>query len=99
MAILSHRLLAVGFDGVALERLRRLGARITIAAAILTPDYETTSWLSFYLPDHPPVIQANEAQRLSGRFRCRGPALLSRPLLYVVEPRLDRHEELGRAFF
>ncbi len=89
------RLLAIGFDGVAQTVGKSLGD--THAAAIVTTDYESTSWFSFYLPSHPPVIQANEPQRYPD-----APApdarLLSQPLLYVVEPRLDKHAELAAHF-
>ncbi|HWA91377.1 MAG TPA: glycosyltransferase family 39 protein [Rhizomicrobium sp.] len=55
--------------------------------AILTTDYETTSWLSFY--GHLPVVQVNEPERGLG-----GP-LPAGPLLYVAER--DRHELFARA--
>ncbi len=87
------RLLAVGFDGVA-QAIAKARAD-QHAAAILTTDYETTSWLSFYLAV--PVIQANEAQRYPDAA-VPAAALLSQPLLYVVEQRLDKHVELAAHF-
>ncbi|MEJ0027458.1 MAG: glycosyltransferase family 39 protein [Rhizomicrobium sp.] len=89
------RLLAVGFDGVAanIETLRRSNN----AAAIVTTDYASTSWFAFYLPDHPPVIQANEDDRyLDAPVPDAG--LLAKPVLYVVEQRLDKHAELAGRF-
>ena len=67
------------------------------AAALVTTDYESTAWLSFYLPNHPPVIQANQPQRYPDT-PVPGARLLSQPLLYVVEPRLDKHAELAAYF-
>ncbi len=89
------RLLAVGFDGVAanVETLRRSNN----AAAIVTTDYASTAWFAFYLPDHPPVIQANEDYRYPDA-RVPDGGLLGRPALYVVEQRLDKHAELAGRF-
>ena len=89
------RLLAVGFDGVAqnIERLRHANG----ATAVVTTDYESTAWFSFYLPDHPPVIQANEEYRYPDA-RPAGADLLAAPALYVVEQRLDKHRELTGRF-
>ncbi len=89
------RLLAVGFDAVgqnvvALERT-------TGAAAIVTTDYESTAWLSFYLSGHPPVIQANEEFRYPDGL-VPAPEMLRRPLLYVVEQRLDKHAMFSGLF-
>jgi 4-amino-4-deoxy-L-arabinose transferase-like glycosyltransferase len=89
------RLLAVGFDGVAQTVVKARADNH--AAAVLTTDYETTSWLSFYLEDHAPVIQANEPQRYPDA-PVPDAVLLSRPLIYVVEPRLDKHAELAAHF-
>ncbi|MEJ1968077.1 MAG: glycosyltransferase family 39 protein [Rhizomicrobium sp.] len=89
------RLLAVGMDGVA----AKIGTALAdnAAAAIVTTDYASTAWFAFYLPGHPPVIQANESQRYADSTTPDA-ALLSRPLLYVVESRLDKHAELAAQF-
>ncbi len=89
------RLLAVGFEGV--SQKIETAQRATGAAAIVTSDYESTSWFAFYLPGHPPVIQFNEPERyLDAPVPEAG--LLQRPLLYVVELRLDKHKELSGLF-
>ncbi len=89
------RLLAVGFGDVtgAIEQARRQ----TGAAAVVTTDYESTAWFAFYLPHSVPVIQAGEVQRYPDA-PAAAPALLSRPLLYVVETRLDKHAALAADF-
>jgi hypothetical protein len=89
------RLLAVGFDGVAnqVETARASAG----AAAIVTTDYASTAWLSFYLPRHPAVLQLNEPWRYADAPDAPA-ALLSRPLLYVVEQRLDKHAEMSAHF-
>jgi 4-amino-4-deoxy-L-arabinose transferase-like glycosyltransferase len=89
------RLLAVGFDDVA----RRIETQKTTqhAAAIVTTDYESTAWFAFYLPDRPPVIQANETFRYPDSPVPES-ALLQQPLLYVVEQRLDHHALLAPFF-
>ena len=89
------RLLAVGFDDVAMHI--ETVARDSGAAAIVTTDYASTSWFRFYLPARPKVIQANEEFRYPDAA-IPDPALLRRPLLYVVEPRLDKHELLAAWF-
>jgi len=58
-------------------------------AAILTTDYATTAWLSFY--GHVPVVQVNEPQRGLG-----GPIPKGR-LVYVAESTRDRHDLLAGA--
>ncbi|MEI9996443.1 MAG: glycosyltransferase family 39 protein [Rhizomicrobium sp.] len=87
------RLLAVGFDGVAgqVEAAQRANG----AAAILTTDYASTAWLAFYLPA--PVIPVGEDYRYPDS-PVPGAGLLNRPLLYVVERRLDRHTALAASF-
>jgi hypothetical protein len=89
------RLLAVGFDGVAqnIETARAQNG----ASAILTTDYESTAWFAFYLPGHPPVIQANEDYRYPDA-PVPDTKLLTRPLLYVVEQRLDHRDLLAAQF-
>lgn len=89
------RLLAVGFDSVA-RKVEQLQAN-NRAAAILTTDYASTSWLSFYLPSYTKIVQANEEYRYPDAPRA-DIALLSQPLLYVVETRLDRHDLLTPHF-
>jgi 4-amino-4-deoxy-L-arabinose transferase-like glycosyltransferase len=54
----TARMLGAGWSelGVAIDDVRqRLGASV-----IVTTDYGTTAWLSFYLPSHPPVEQITE---------------------------------------
>lgn len=87
----TSRLLAYGFSDV----VRELDARGDRAAALLTSDYETTAWLSFY--GDAPVIQINEPARWADRAQPPA-ALLSQPLLYVAEDRRDRHAQLGARF-
>jgi len=89
------RLLGVGFDQVA-QNVQRLEANVG-AAAILTTDYESTSWFSFYLPAQSRIVQLNEEYRYPDAPRPDA-ALLSRPLLYIVETRLDRHDLVARDF-
>jgi 4-amino-4-deoxy-L-arabinose transferase-like glycosyltransferase len=89
------RLLAVGFDQVA---ARVNSARVAAGAvAIVTTDYASTAWIAFYLPDHPPVIQLNEPWRYADAPAADA-VLLSRPLLYVVERRLDKRAEVAAHF-
>jgi hypothetical protein len=89
------RLLAIGFDGVA-QTIEKT-ANDNQAAAILTTDYASTSWFSFYLPGNRPIVQADEPYRYADA-PVPDAALLSRPLLYVVEQRLDKHAELAANF-
>jgi 4-amino-4-deoxy-L-arabinose transferase-like glycosyltransferase len=89
------RLLAVGMPSVTNDVERFVAG--DGAAAILTTDYATTAWLSFYLPSHPKIVQLNEEQRYPDAPRPDA-ALLSQPLLYVVETRLDRHELVATHF-
>ncbi|HVU19632.1 MAG TPA: glycosyltransferase family 39 protein, partial [Rhizomicrobium sp.] len=64
-------------------------------AAILTTDYETTSWFAFY--GRQPVAQINEDQRW-GDSPSPGPEFLSRPLLYIAEQTRDRHQLVAQHF-
>jgi hypothetical protein len=89
------RLLAVGMPAVT-EAIDRVAAKDQ-TQAILTTDYATTAWFSFYLPSHPKIIQLNEEQRYPDAARA-DVALLSQPLLYVVETRLDRHDFVAAHF-
>ena len=89
------RLLGVGFSDVAahIEHEQALQH----AAAILTTDYASTAWFSFYLPSMPRIVQINEEFRYPDAPRADA-ALLSQPLLYVVERRLDRHDLISQHF-
>ncbi len=89
------RLLAVGFGPVA-QNIEQLTSN-EHAAAIVTTDYASTAWFSFYLPSHPTIVQLNEEQRYQDSTRADA-RLLSQPLLYVVETRLDRHEFVAEHF-
>ena len=89
------RLLAVGFDSVA-QNIERQQAGMH-AAAIVTTDYASTAWFSFYLPSKPRIVQLNEEVRYPDAQRADA-ALLTRTLLYVVEMRLDRHDLLAAHF-
>ncbi len=89
------RLLAVGFNQVAANIEREQAA--DHAAAILTTDYASTSWFSFYLTTHPKIVQLDEEFRFPDAPRA-GTALLSQPLIYVVEQRLDRHDLVASHF-
>ena len=89
------RLLAVGIGRVA-DDIEILRAQNN-ANAILTTSYEMRSWLSFYLPTKPPVIQVNE------RFRwlnepTPSAEVFSGPLLYVTQTRNDQSRMLARRF-
>ena len=89
--------LAVGFD--AAWRTISNSCRLqNHAAAILTTDYASTS-LVLVLSRR--VARDRSAQRRSIDIptrRAPNAALLSQPLLYVVETRLDRHELLAQHF-
>ncbi len=89
------RLLAVGMSGVT-QGTERLLAQ-DHGEAILTTDYASTAWLSFYLPSHPTIVQLDEEQRYPDAPRANA-ALLTQPLLYVVETRLDRHDFVAGHF-
>jgi hypothetical protein len=89
------RLLAVGLEPVA-QNVERL-ASDNDAAAIATTDYASTAWLSFYLPSHPKIVQLNEEQRYQDAPRADA-QLLSQPLVYVVETRLDRRAFVAEHF-
>jgi 4-amino-4-deoxy-L-arabinose transferase-like glycosyltransferase len=89
------RLLAVGFVPVA-QNVERL-ATDNHADAIVTTDYASTAWLSFYLTSHPKLVQLNEEQRYQDAPRADA-QLLAQPLVYVVETRLDRHAFVAEHF-
>lgn len=81
------RLLGYGISNVAKQ--------LDPGAAILTTDYETTSWLGFY--GRQPVAQINEEKRWAGS-PSPGQEFLSRPLLYVAEQNRDHHELVADHF-
>ncbi|HEY0104807.1 MAG TPA: glycosyltransferase family 39 protein [Rhizomicrobium sp.] len=89
------RLLAVGIDDVAAAI--DAAERRTGAAALVTTDYESTAWYAFYLRPRLPLIQATDAFRYPDAA-VPDAALLSKPLLYVAEKKLDRHGELTASF-
>jgi 4-amino-4-deoxy-L-arabinose transferase-like glycosyltransferase len=89
------RLLAVGFDRVAGTVTDARSA--TGASAIITTDYASTAWFSFYLPDHPPVVQITEPWRYPDAPAADA-GILSQPLLYVVERRLEQRAEVAAHF-
>jgi hypothetical protein len=89
------RLLAVGMPDVT-KNIERLAAQDQVQS-VLTTDYASTAWLSFYLPSHPTIVQLNEEQRYPDAPRADA-ALLAQPLLYVVETRLDRHDFVAGHF-
>lgn len=91
----TAHLLASGFVPVA-ERVEAIREG-TGAAGVLTTSYATTGWLGFYLPGHPPVVQIGESYRWLAAPKASA-SLLSKPLLYVVEPRRDRHARLAHLF-
>lgn len=89
------RLLGVGLADVAanIDGVRsRSGAE-----AVLTTDYASAGWFSFYLPSHAPVIAANESERWTFAPEADS-ALLSGPLLYVAEVKRDEHAALASRF-
>jgi 4-amino-4-deoxy-L-arabinose transferase-like glycosyltransferase len=89
------RLLAVGMPAVT-EDIERFATQ-DHDQAILTTDYASTAWFSFYLPSHPTIVQLNEEQRYLDAPRADA-AQLTQPLLYVVEMRLDRHDFVAEHF-
>jgi 4-amino-4-deoxy-L-arabinose transferase-like glycosyltransferase len=82
------RLLAVGMDGV----VREIGdARAKYGAyAVVTTDYETAAWLTYYLPPSTPVLALGEDYRWT-MMPAPPPKLLALPALYTAEQKADRH--------
>jgi len=76
------RMMAVGFAPVA-EEISAEAARMH-AAAIVTTNYATTSWLSFYTRRSVPVVQITDDFRFLSSPRATA-ALLNGPLLYVTQ--------------
>jgi 4-amino-4-deoxy-L-arabinose transferase-like glycosyltransferase len=89
------RLLAVGMPDVT-KNIERLAAQDQVQT-ILTTDYASTAWFSFYLPSHPTIVQLNEERRYPDAPTADA-ALLAQPLLYVVEARLDRQGFVAEHF-
>jgi 4-amino-4-deoxy-L-arabinose transferase-like glycosyltransferase len=88
------RLLGVGFRPVA-DSLAG-AARIAHAGAILTTDYETTAWLRFYEPSLK-VVQLSEINRYPAA-PMPSAALMQGPLLYFVERKRDRSDEVRKYY-
>lgn len=82
------RLLAVGMPDV-VQKIEALRTQEK-AGAILTTDYTTAAWLSFYMPKSTPIVVMGQDER----FPDAAPVsmeMASRPLLYVCEDRRARH--------
>ena len=89
------RLLAVGLAPV-VQQVERDRARIG-ATALVTTDYATTAWFSFYRQAPEPVLPLNEPYRWT--MAPEVPAgILSGPLLYVVEERNDQRGLVASLF-
>jgi len=86
------RLLAFGFPNI-VQHIQAFEPR---PAAILTTDYETTAWLSFY--SNLPVVQLDDEQRWSTSPPANA-NLLTRPLLYVAPQGKDRNDFLAAHFW
>lgn len=83
------RLLAVGLPEVT-EQIETLRIQQK-ASAILTTDYATTGWLSFYMPVKSPVVLVGESFRFPDAPKL--PAdMAHQPMLYVTELRHDKHD-------
>ncbi len=91
----TARLLANGIAPVA-QRLEAWREQ-THAGAILTTSYAETGWLAFYLPAHPPVIEADEDYRWLAAPKADA-QLLGQPLLYVTDARHDAYPSLTPDF-
>ena len=89
------RLLAVGLPQVAdgVEKLRLA----TGARAILTTDYATAAWFSFYAPGRPVIVDIGEDRRWPDA-PAPSAALFAAPSLYVTEARRDRRDLIDAAF-
>ncbi len=85
------RLLAVGLPQVVteLDTLRKANG----ADAIVTTDYATTAWLTFYSPFK--IISFGEDYRWP---EAKLAPVSHAPLLYVAEDRRDLHQELAACF-
>ncbi len=87
------RLLAVGFPNVVhhLESLKQANG----AGAILTTDYASTAWFSFY--GHFTIVALGEGYRWPDAPAAPR-ALFHRPALYITEIRRDRHDLIAAHF-
>jgi 4-amino-4-deoxy-L-arabinose transferase-like glycosyltransferase len=89
------RLLAVGLDDV-VRQVEQDRAK-SGAGALVTTDYASTGWFTFYRHASEPVVPLNEPYRWD--MAEKAPArLLSGPLLYVVEDRNDQHAFISTLF-
>ncbi|GAA0551327.1 4-amino-4-deoxy-L-arabinose transferase-like glycosyltransferase [Rhizomicrobium palustre] len=84
------RLLAVGLPDV-VQKLDAVKSQ-NGASAIITSDYATTAWLSFYSPL--PIIHVGEDYR----WLQSQPARIIGPVLYVAEDRRDLHDRAVSCF-
>jgi hypothetical protein len=71
-------------------------AKVGLADAILTTDYETTAWLRFTQPGLK-VVQLNEAQRYPDA-PAPDAALLNGRLIYLASMQRDQHQLVQRDF-
>jgi hypothetical protein len=67
------------------------------ATCVLAPDYGTTGWLAFYLPEGTCVVQPTQRIRWVNMPE-PDPALLAGKLLYVDEVRAGGHPYLNKMF-
>ncbi|MBV9330383.1 MAG: glycosyltransferase family 39 protein [Alphaproteobacteria bacterium] len=89
-----NRLLGFGIPDVARKLAEAGGGK---AAALVVTDYASAGWFSFYRPHGLAVLVLNEPERWEFASPAPG-SLLSRPLLYAAEQRLDR-SDLVRQWF
>src|SRR5262249_9749192 len=64
---------------------------------ILTTDYPTSGWFSYYTPGRPPVIQVGDDNRWLAA-PVPPVALEAQPMIYVSEVRFDQSAMLARSF-
>jgi len=89
------RLMGVGIADIGAEVEK---ARIANnAGAVLTTDYPTTGWFSYYTPGRPPLIQVGDDNRWLAS-PAPSEALESRPMIYVAEKRFDESAMLTQHF-
>ncbi len=83
------RLLATGLPKVAdaLDQLRSAQH----ATAILTTDYASAAWFSFYAPGHPPIVDIGEDYRWPDAPKPDA-RLMAPPALYICETRRNRRD-------
>jgi 4-amino-4-deoxy-L-arabinose transferase-like glycosyltransferase len=89
------RLLATGLPKVAdeLDQLRSAQH----AKVILTTDYASAAWFSFYAPGHPPIVDIGEDYRWSVAPKPDA-SLMTFPALYICETRRDRRDIVASHF-